>query len=458
MTFFMLPNFSKAATYYVSPTGEASWPVCTNINVPCSAQAGMSNAVAGDVVYFLDGIYSVIQNDPDYKIPALHPTNSGTAGNPIIFKSLNQHGANIHGIGATAEAYVSTVLGSYHKNYITWDGFLITARNQADTVDIMVTLRVEADYCVIKNCEFVGGTHSQGGANNNAAISMNNASYLTIENNEIHEYKETSNNYNNNCINGYDSHHIVIKNNEIYECTNGIHFKDNIDDSLIQDNYLHDNYVAFLNTNDNLDGACERNTLINNVIAGSKYMAMSVWDNINSAEYDERADDLIFSNNTFYGNPNTNDQAIGMDTTFAGHRPKFYNNIITGFNKSLGMSGADKEIAEADHNQWGTSMLINLHIYESNETTYNSIASWQGSDELEGNLSPGVGDLMSDPGFVNVSGNFSLLTDFALASNSFCRAAGREGLDMGADISSVGVFSSSTDLIAPSSPNGLSVM
>jgi hypothetical protein len=76
---------SSAATYYVSPSGSATWSQCTNINTPCAAQTGFLNAQAGDTVLFRGGQYEVGQSV--YPLPVLYPRHSGTAQNPIIFKA-----------------------------------------------------------------------------------------------------------------------------------------------------------------------------------------------------------------------------------------------------------------------------------------------------------------------------------------------------------------------------------
>lgn len=52
---------------------------------------------------------------------------------------------------------------------------------------------------------------------------------------------------------------------------------------------------------------------------------------------------------------------------------------------------------------------------------------------------PGGGSLASNPYFLNESGTMSVLNDFRLAPNSPCLGAGRNGVDMGANIDYVGV-------------------
>ena len=76
---------------------------------------------------------------------------------------------------------------------------------------------------------------------------------------------------------------------------------------------------------------------------------------------------------------------------------------------------------------------------------YTSLAAWQAStwllantDDYASGSHPGGGDLVSNPQFVNASGTLTQLADFSLKSTSPCRGSGRNGVDMGADITKVG--------------------
>jgi hypothetical protein len=225
--FFFVLNFlfisaSHATEYFVSPKGSASWANCKSINTPCSAATAMTNAVAGDIVLFMDGIYDVYQ-DGNYQTPDLNVAHRGTESNPITLKSLNKYGAIIRGHGTSSSPISATVIGAYQRNYIVWDGFFLTARNQNNNANIYATARFDAAYgCKLINSKLQGGVHSSGGATNNAGVFFQNANYLTIQNNIFYEYREASNNENNSAIHGYPSSFVTIKNNEIYNSTNAI--------------------------------------------------------------------------------------------------------------------------------------------------------------------------------------------------------------------------------------------
>ncbi len=100
----ILVGFASAATYYVSPSGSASWSSCTNINTPCSLSTANSNAAAGDVIILRDGTYTT----------TISPSHSGNTGSPITYRAEHQHGAIYN--GASHIAYLNGV------DHITIDG------------------------------------------------------------------------------------------------------------------------------------------------------------------------------------------------------------------------------------------------------------------------------------------------------------------------------------------------
>jgi hypothetical protein len=91
-----------------------------------------------------------------------------------------------------------------------------------------------------------------------------------------------------------------------------------------------------------------------------------------------------------------------------------------------------------------------------------SLTLWQASGQLENSFdagcgsskNPGCGELASNPQFINGSGMFNQPDDFAIASNSPCKHAGRNGIDnIGADPDSVGIPQSQITTIFKSASN-----
>ncbi len=122
---------ASAATYYVSPTGSASWSSCTNINTFCSLSTANMNAVAGDVVYIRAGEYTT----------SLKPTNSGSSlDNTITFAAYP--GEDVY---LEASMPIDLTPG---QDYIVIDGF------KSDNVKQGMLVATNANYIELKNCHF----------------------------------------------------------------------------------------------------------------------------------------------------------------------------------------------------------------------------------------------------------------------------------------------------------------
>lgn len=115
---------SVAGTKYVSPTGSAAWGDCTAQGSPCSKSTAISNAAAGDIVYFLDGTYS----------DGFNSATSGTCSrwsdsdtNKVVFQALNRGQAVIAGTGSTS---VTVLLDT---NCIAFRGFSVVIPDEANS-------------------------------------------------------------------------------------------------------------------------------------------------------------------------------------------------------------------------------------------------------------------------------------------------------------------------------------
>ena len=80
---FILPSPAVAATYWVSPSGQAAWSACRS-EAPlegasaCSLSTANASAAAGDTVYFRGGTYSL----GSIYDGAINPSRSGSCPNP----------------------------------------------------------------------------------------------------------------------------------------------------------------------------------------------------------------------------------------------------------------------------------------------------------------------------------------------------------------------------------------
>lgn len=448
IVFATLMNISYAETHYVSPTGSAGWDQSINIATPCSAASSMANAVAGDIVYYRGGQYELFR-DPNAPTNyygyrgLLGPVNSGTINNPITFAA---YPGEIPILNANTEGSYIRVLANNDKDYIVFDGFHLTADNGQKMGAAIISShningRVEGN--IVRNCTFDGGTIIDSSTANRGGLRIEGTNYTLIQNCRIYNYRETGNNHNTTGIKTYHNDYLVIENNEIYNCSLGIFSKADTQDSIVRYNYIHNCHgtifvQVFAGTPSNRNSVYH-NVIVNNTSSG---LAVGLKNGI--------GDDWNVYNNTFYNN--------NFGVRFSnGTGWKIWNNIIVG--GALSAYGGTT-LVESDHNLYGldNTYIARLHMYEANDATYKSMVSWQFSGELAGGGNPGVGSLVSDPMFVNLSGNMDQLADFALLDGSPCMGTGRGRADMGADIDNVGITTSSaTDNTPPKAPIGLTI-
>jgi hypothetical protein len=270
--------------------------------------------------------------------------------------------------------------------------------------------------------------------------------------------RNASSNHNTSAIKMYANTGVVIENCEIYNCTVGIFDKGRAVNSVYRSNYIHDCGQAILITDYGwtdvnwATGYYMSNHIncraYNNVFFNSGGIGVEDQDGSHSSG-------LEVFNNTFYSSGGTT-----LNITMGNGTGKvLYNNIFCGTirDRDLGLirfgsRNTDStrvpqvflEIAACDHNQFSvtaSNFLIRVHHRDQEApnlyTDYSTLADWQESTEIAGGGHPGDGDRNDpDPGFI--AADPSQLSDFELAAGSPCKGTGRDGADMGADISLVG--------------------
>lgn len=82
----LLINTLSAAVHYVSPGGTVNWAQSGILTTPCSLPTANANAGAGDTVYLLAGIYTGVY---------IKPSQSGSAGNPIMYSRYSDDSVTI---------------------------------------------------------------------------------------------------------------------------------------------------------------------------------------------------------------------------------------------------------------------------------------------------------------------------------------------------------------------------
>jgi len=173
---------------------------------------------------------------------------------------------------------------------------------------------------------------------------------------------------------------------------------------------------------------------------------------INFETEDGQATDVIdmFHNTIYNSNPTAQLVNIGRGASRRIHSNIFVGNCSTAQYRFV---YTPNDLVESDYNQFGPSVRI------SKDTTYSTLSSWKTSGALYNGANPDTHSLASYPRFVNVSGQMNQLQDFQLRSDSPCKGAGKNGADMGANISLVGSGNETSefDRTPPAEPTGINV-
>jgi hypothetical protein len=442
-----LPAYS--ATHYVSTDGSSTWEQSTNISTPCSATTAMSNASAGDTVYFRGGTYEVGQSVYGGQNPVWRPSNSGTSENPIVFSAYSGETPVIN--ATTGEDNDnSNCIGSVGKDYITWDGFTVQADNGVKMGSIYF---YDTEGCILRNCTVNGGSTLIETNDNRETLRIDYSNDITVQYCIFYNARADDDYKDIGAIKMYDDTGVIIENCEMYDNTHGVYAKRRVNNLTVRYNFIHDNKLAFRGNIYQIASEPRNSDTIkiyHNVFANNSFSGIA-WDIGDVEGTDPHSNDCEFYNNTIYNSV----RGISYTQNQSGHGHVVYNNIIVD-NSSIELNGTfSADLDECDHNQFGTdSLTIRMRLYGTNTQTYTSLASWQSSGELVGGGNPGSGSLVSDPKFVNTSGSLDELADFALAGDSPCKGAGRSGVDMGADISLVGL-QGGQQAKAPSAPKNL---
>lgn len=228
---WLSPRIADAADYYVdtqslggpcsdaNPGTSLAAPWCSMERATDWRGTASSGIVAGDTVNVRAGTYAVKRSrgTTDNSFPALNPSNSGTAGNPVTFKNYN--GESVILTYSGAETFHGPIIGSNSKNYIVWDGFIIqevAANNASDTGPVVID---SADYVTIQNCDIRGVPVSL--QDNHNGIRLDFTNFAVIRNNKIHGVGNAFP-YNFAEIMMYDADDTMVEHNEIYDAYTGV--------------------------------------------------------------------------------------------------------------------------------------------------------------------------------------------------------------------------------------------
>jgi hypothetical protein len=368
----------------------------------------MSNAVAGDVVYFRGGTYDVgvIGSQRDYA--NMRPTNSGISGHPITFIAYSGEVPNITGTVAAGTS-TAAYFGCSYTDYITWDGFAaILQRYGTDTDhdETQTWATWGSDYCTLRNSTFSG--IDVGGWNYNTSfVRVEGSNYSTIENNYFRDLTGTTSAVNTTSVWLFNSTNTTISNNTIVNTRGGFYGK--LAPQLV--NAYH-NFIYNPAQDSCQDGiyftnsytyAIAGHNIFQNVIVGCTRgirLVTSGGGTIN--------DSRIF-NNTIY-NPAPDDGIYIRSLV----NTEVFNNIISGSSPFLRYYTGEFP-SYSDYNLFFGSGNWNLNY----TTNYSTLDLWTAATGFDAN------SIATDPLFVNTGGANPV--DYKLQANSPARTFGRSG-------------------------------
>jgi hypothetical protein len=438
--------------HYVSVTGNATYAASTNILTPCNIFTAWNEATAGDTVLCRAGTYPVGSHTNSTYHGILIPTNSGTIGNPITFKNypgeLPQLDADSAGSTAwgTNGNIGATILGSNNKNYITYDGFLLTCdggSGSGKAARIVVgsndgsawpSLEHSTTNIIVRNCIVDGGDTQAAGADNAALIRVNKATDCTIEKNKLFDLT-TSNGYTGfSGIKSYNGTRIIVKNNEINNCEEGIRLKSGNESWDIHSNFIYDCPESILlTTNSRPARYCK---IHNNLLISFSYVGIHIWNESGSPANlgNEVYDNTIVGGTTGIPPMTFNTRGTGSIDN------QYYNNITVGvgtsypYNVAFGLGTPWPEMVYLDFNLYGTMII------KASSITFTDFPTFDNADVLGLTaIQHDNNSLTGNPTFENGSGTASLITDFKLAAGSLGKDNGRFGADRGCDTTTVGI-------------------
>jgi len=374
--------------------------------------------VGGDTVLVRAGTYYQTRTDNSRYLPVLNPANSGTATAPITFRAYPGDAVIItYAPGVTG---TGPLIGSYRKNWVVWDGFIIqevAANYQPDTGPVVIfgfDAVTIVDHVTIQNCDIraVVVTYQD----NHNALRLENDRYCTIRNNKIHGVGDGWGvTPNHTGLTAYNTKFATIEHNEVYDNCCGIFIKgphDPVNDNVvIRYNLIHDNQIGV-----RMSFTYNTQVYQNIIRDGHSYNANTI--GVQYAETCAGTDSTScavgygwVSNRDVYNNTMYNlwegIEIAGLPDRLTGRGNDWRNNIFssTHYPILVGPTTPFGEILEydfrTDYNDYVSYTAFREHQADQ------SFSQWRANTTYDAN------SLISDPLFVSVTGR-----DFHLLSTS----------------------------------------
>lgn len=397
-------------TYYVSTTGNDSTGDGSIDHPWATPVFGASRLTqSGDALMIRGGTYNIPTTNSN-KTAAIHPV----ADNTTIQAYIGEAVALVGGTGGTNYGVAPTngVIGNASHSNVTISGFTVQG----------VVVMESGDNVLVENCDISAGGDSWSGIAQGEVIWLENCTNSRIYNNKLHDNSVQSNVTNNSLIMAYTNYGITVENNEIYNSVGaGVNFKDTIVNSVIRNNFIHDNAYS------GIWGPNQANTFMGYTHPQDISIYQNIIINNNTANHDEhggvtflgRTTNLKTYNNTFCNNYKTDFNGWTGSTGDAS----FFNNISYAprtYHLSWPYSGSTFLLNYLDFNDY---YRTSSPSWRYKGTNYTSFSAWQTEAQV---LLAGAesSSITSNPLFINASGNLNTPADFKRSSYT---ANGRGG-------------------------------
>jgi hypothetical protein len=402
---FLGVSNSYAATYYVSPTGSASWSQSQSINSPASLTTAMASAIAGDTVNFRGGTYRIAKVTPEGTglRPAVFPANDGQKDKEIVFKAYNGEAVFFDNSANQGSATTVPTYGTFGNSYIIWDGINTKAIPDGNQTGRGVSIASHSSNIVVRNAAIEG--YPSGKSNNNC-IRIEKAKNILIENCKIwNANSNTGADHNCSGIELYAGEDVTVRKCDIFNCYTGVYDKNNATRNNYYQNHLYNLKKGFL-INGKWDIA-DNVSIFKNIIRNCSVWGVELFDATNGGSL---VNAKIY-NNTFYNN--SGNAFTGDDGNEYG--TEFFNNVVYGAATAVRFFKAP---AFADYNCY---FEVSKLAYG---TVYSSLAAWNSSTVYDRN-SISQNPELKNPGSASPS-------DYMPLIGSPCIGAGRYGQTIGA--------------------------
>jgi len=393
----MLSGNLQAANYFVDQNGANASD--TNDGSDLSPWKTLVKAVetvkAGDVVTVKAGTYIDPRTSPYSDKGGYILTNSGTAGNPITFKSDPPYSAIIQAKAVGEDPIARAPAWFLIRNdYVIIDGFKIKG---------MLRVKESSNVQLINNEILEGGQHG-GDVSLYWGINLQDVNYSLVKNNLVHNLLDNKTNTHNSAgimTNAGSTNNIIegntvdVRGSSVYSSygTKGGRSNDNI----WRYNLAIGNNAGFYLTSSSSNEFSPTGNLIHNNVMINTYRAYDV-------------DNHVYKGNKVYNNTAYGVSAFMTAANVSVQNQELWNNITVSSSKGIVDWGGYKIDSEGlpvagfgslfDYcNYNNVTGSGRYYAYREAELlTYNNLSEWQSGTGF------GKNDTTADPGFVNPGG------------------------------------------------------